>query len=248
MTDDERFNQFLRENSADYESPRGDVPRDEMWAAIQTQRGTGAAVPMFQRTAARRWAYVGMAATLLLGVGIGRYAYRSQPEAPAVVAATQLPTSPADAPQAQPVDEPASVVPSSPSAPANGASPVASNGAAAAANGAYTIASDRHLQAVQVLLTSFSTDNADTRSDSIVATWARGLLSNTRLLLDSPAARDPQRARLLQDLEVVLVQLVQRSPGAAAADRSDVERTLEKNQIIPRLRSALPAGLPSGTD
>lgn len=241
MTDDERFNQFLRDNSADYESPRGEVPRDDMWKAIQAQRGTGVSVPMLQRTAARRWAYVGMAATLLLGVGIGRYAYRGQPEpAPVVVAATPSPTSPVVAPQATPLDTPFSVVPTSPSAP--------TNGAPSTNNGAYTVASDRHLQAVQVLLTSFSTENADTRSDSLVASWARGLLTNTRLLLDSPAARDPQRARLLQDLEVILVQLVQRSPGAAVADRADVERTLEKTQLIPRLRSALPAGLPSGTD
>lgn len=255
MTDDERFEQFLRENSADYESPRGDVPRDDMWNAIRTQCGTGASVPMFHRSAARRWAYVGMAATLLLGVGIGRHVYRSQPApVPGVVAVTPSPTSPADVPQAQPIDVPASAVPVSPSASANGGSraangaSAAANGASTATNGAYTIASDRHLQAVQVLLTSFNTEAADTRSDSIVATWARGLLTNTRLLLDSPAARDPQRARLLQDLEVILVQLVQRSPGAAAADRSDVERTLEKTQIISRLRSALPAGLPSGTD
>ncbi len=241
MTDDERFEQFLRENSADYESPRGEVPRDDMWNAIQTQRGTGAAVPMFHRTAARRWAWIGMAATLLIGVGIGRYAYRTQPaSAPTVVAATQSPTVPVDAPQAKPLDARVSVVPNSPAASANGAS--------SSTNGAYAVASDRHLQAVQVLLTSYSTDNADTRSDSLVAAWARGLLTNTRLLLDSPAARDPQRARLLQDLEVVLVQLVQRSPGAAVADRVDVERTLERTQIIPRLRSALPAGLPSGTD
>ena len=196
---------------------------------------------MFHRTAARRWAWIGMAATLLIGVGIGRYAYRTQPaSAPTVVAATQSPTVPVDAPQAKPLDARVSVVPNSPAASANGAS--------SSTNGAYAVASDRHLQAVQVLLTSYSTDNADTRSDSLVAAWARGLLTNTRLLLDSPAARDPQRARLLQDLEVVLVQLVQRSPGAAVADRVDVERTLERTQIIPRLRSALPAGLPSGTD
>jgi hypothetical protein len=244
MTDDERFEQFLRENSADYEAPRGEVPRDEMWAAIQTVRGTGASVPMFQRTAARRWAWIGMAATLLIGVGIGRYAYRNQP-APTVAANAPAISPPADAPQTNPVNAPTQAVPAVPSsAPANRAAPA--NGSSS--NGAYVVASDRHLQAVQVLLTSFSTENADTRSDSLVAVWARGLLTNTRLLLDSPAARDPQRARLLQDLEVVLVQLVQRSPGAAVADRSDVERTIQKTQIIPRLRSALPAGLPSGTD
>ena len=247
MTDDERFEQFLREAAADYESPRGEVPRDEMWNAIQAQRGADASAPAVRRAAARRWAWIGMAATLLIGVGIGRYAYRSQPvPLPGVVATTPSLSSPADAPQMKPLDAPASDVPATPaSAPAitapsaNGASP---------ANGAYAVASARHLQAVQVLLTSYSTENADTRSDSLVAAWARGLLSNTRLLLDSPAARDPQRARLLQDLEVILVQLVQRSPSGAASDRSDVERTLQKTQMIPRLRSALPAGLPSGTD
>ncbi len=246
MTDDERFEQFLRDNSADYEAPRGEVPRDEMWAAIQTVRGTGASVPIFQRTAARRWAWIGMAATLLIGVGIGRYAYRSQPaHVPAVAANAPVISPPADAPQTNPLDAPTRAIPMAPSsAPANNAP--ATNGSSS--NGAYVVASDRHLQAVQVLLTSFSTENADTRSDSLVAAWARGLLTNTRLLLDSPAARDPQRARLLQDLEVVLVQLVQSSPGAAVADRSDVERTIQKTQIIPRLRSALPAGLPSGTD
>ncbi|MBA4072971.1 MAG: hypothetical protein C0497_14200 [Gemmatimonas sp.] len=241
MTDEERFEQFLRDASADYESPRGEVPRDEMWAAIQAERGTGASVPMFQRTAARRWAWIGMAATLLIGVGIGRYASRGEPEAqPGVVATAPSATSTGDAPQGQPLDAPETVAPDSPAAPANSAP--------STTNSAYAVASDRHLQAVQVLLTSFSTENADTRSDSLVAAWARGLLTNTRLLLDSPAARDSQRARLLQDLEVILVQLVQRSPDAAAADRSDVERTLQKTQIIPRLRSAFPAGLPSGTD
>ncbi|MFA6165165.1 MAG: hypothetical protein WC700_00980 [Gemmatimonadaceae bacterium] len=245
MTDDERFEQFLRENSADYESPRSEVPRDEMWNAIQAQRGAGASPPAVRHAAARRWAWIGMAATLLIGVGIGRYAYRSNPApSPAAVANAPTLSSPADARQTNPLDAPPQVVPAAPSsAPANNTP--STNGTT---NGAYAVASDRHLQAVQVLLTSFSTESADTRSDSLVAAWARGLLTNTRLLLDSPAARDPQRARLLQDLEVVLVQLVQRSPGAAVADRSDVERTIQKTQIIPRLRSALPAGLPSGTD
>ncbi len=241
MTDDERFEQFLREGAADYEAPRGDVPREEMWNAICAQRIAPATSPVLARTTMRRWTWIGMAATLLLGVGIGRYVYRSQPTpAPAVIAATLSPTSPSDNPPATPLDAPKPVVPESPSAPVS-TTP-------SSTNGAYAVASARHLQAVQVLLTSYSTETVDTRSDSLVAAWARGLLTNTRLLLDSPAARDPQRARLLQDLEVILVQLVQRSPGALAADRSDVERTMEKTQIIPRLRSALPTGLPSGTD
>jgi hypothetical protein len=112
----------------------------------------------------------------------------------------------------------------------------------------YTLVATRHLADVEALLSSYAASPADARADSALATWAKSLLSNTRLLLDSPAARDPVRARLLADLEVILVQLVQRSPGGNAEEHSSVDRTLNKTQIIPRLRSAVPAGLRNGTD
>ena len=112
----------------------------------------------------------------------------------------------------------------------------------------YSLVAARHLADVEALLTSYTSSSADARSDSLLGAWAKNLLSNTRLLLDSPAANDPVRARLLSDLEVILVQLVQRSPGGSAEERSAVERTLQKSQLIPRLRSAVPAGLHSGTD
>ena len=72
--------------------------------------------------------------------------------------------------------------------------------------------------------------------DSLTARWAKDVLSNTRLLLDSPAGDDPVRRRLLEDLETVLVQLVQRS-GRTAEDRDMLDRTLQKTQILTRLRS-----------
>ena len=79
--------------------------------------------------------------------------------------------------------------------------------------------------------------------DKHLSVWARDILSNTRLLLDSPAADDPARRRLLQDLELVLVQMVQRSPEAGAGDeRAQINRSMERTQVLTRLRSALPAG------
>jgi len=76
----------------------------------------------------------------------------------------------------------------------------------------------------------------DATMDSLTARWARDVLSNTRLLLDSPAGEDPVRRRLLEDLETVLVQLVQRS-GRTAEDRAMLDRTLQRTQILTRLRS-----------
>jgi hypothetical protein len=70
------------------------------------------------------------------------------------------------------------------------------------------------------------------------AGWAKGLLSNTRLLLDSPAGDEPRRAKLLQDLEMVLAQIVQLSPDAPAADRELVQGTIQNGLVMTRLRSA----------
>ncbi|MDP9178806.1 MAG: hypothetical protein M3O61_14070 [Gemmatimonadota bacterium] len=108
--------------------------------------------------------------------------------------------------------------------------------------GPYQVAANRHLANAEALLTAFRTDSRDARMDAQLSTWARDLLSNTRLLLDSPAADDPQRARLLGDLELVLAQIVQLSPGAAAQDRELIEGSIQSGQVMSRLRTAIPAG------
>lgn len=108
--------------------------------------------------------------------------------------------------------------------------------------GPYQVAANRHLANAEALLTAFRTDSRDARIDASLSKWARDLLSNTRLLLDSPAAEDPQRARLLGDLELVLAQIVQLSPGAAAQDRELIEGSIRNGQVMSRLRTAIPAG------
>ena len=57
----------------------------------------------------------------------------------------------------------------------------------------------------EAMLTVFKTDLNQGRMDAQISAWGKDLLSNTRLLLDSPAAQDPVRRKLLQDLELVLV-------------------------------------------
>jgi uncharacterized protein involved in type VI secretion and phage assembly len=106
----------------------------------------------------------------------------------------------------------------------------------------YQVATIRHLSNAEALLTAFRTDSRDAKMDAQLSVWARDLLSNTRLLLDSPAADDPQRARLLGDLELVLAEIVQLSPGATAQDRGLIEGSIRNGQVMTRLRSAIPAG------
>jgi hypothetical protein len=113
---------------------------------------------------------------------------------------------------------------------------------------AYQLTAVRHLSEAEALLTSFrSRSNADQQMDAQLGTWARELLSNTRLLLDSPVANDPQRRPLLEDLELVLVQIVQLSPGSTPQDRDLIEKTLQHDHVMTRLRTAIPAGSQRGS-
>ena len=116
------------------------------------------------------------------------------------------------------------------------------SGAASRQSVPYQVATIRHLANAEALLTAFRTDSRDPKMDAELSKWARELLSNTRLLLDSPAGDDPQRAKLLGDLELVLAQIVQLSPGAAAQDRELIEGSIRNGQVMTRLRYAIPAG------
>jgi hypothetical protein len=113
---------------------------------------------------------------------------------------------------------------------------------------AYQLTAVRHLSEAEALLTSFrSRSTTDQQMDAQLGSWARSLLNNTRLLLDSPVANDPQRRPLLEDLELVLVQIVQLSPGSTPQDREMIEKTLRQDHVMTRLRTAIPAGSQRGS-
>lgn len=114
---------------------------------------------------------------------------------------------------------------------------------------AYQLTALQNLSEAEALLTSFrSRSSADQQMDAQLGTWARQLLTNTRLLIDSPVGDDPQRRPLLQDLELVLVQIVQQlSPGSTPQDRDLIEKTLQQNHVMTRLRTAIPAGAQRGS-
>ena len=113
---------------------------------------------------------------------------------------------------------------------------------------AYQLTAVRHLSEAEALLTSFRTrSTTDQQMDAQLGSWARELLNKTRLLMDSPVASDPQRRPLLEDLELVLVQIVQLSPGSTPQDREMIEKTLQQDQVMTRLRTAIPAGTQRGS-
>lgn len=246
MSDDEKFGDFLHGAAHDYNAPPVDVPRDEMWAAIRAARRAGApsaesaapvALPFGTHVhMKRRQLLVGLAATLLIGVALGRYVLgardAARPLASATPAEERAPVAPSTAPT--------SFVRTAPAAPP--ASAFVRRGVG------YDLAAGEHLARVEALLTAYQATKSDVVMDTSIARWAYDMVSNTRLLLDSPAARDPARRRLLEDLELVLVQLVQHSAGIGATDdRALIERSLERTQVLTRLRAAQVAGPNSGS-
>jgi len=124
-------------------------------------------------------------------------------------------------------------------------SPALAAGTDQASTLAYRVAAAQYLTRTEALLTGF---RAESRSPSVPAAQfsmqARDLLATTRLMLDSPAARDPRLKGLLEDLELVLAQIAQ-LPSRGGGDREDVRsinQGLDQRSVLLRLRTANPAG------
>src|SRR2546430_14549140 len=71
---------------------------------------------------------------------------------------------------------------------------------------------------------------------------ARDLLATTRLMLDSPAAKDARLKGLLEDLELVLAQIAQLPASGDREDVQSINQGLDQRSVLLRLRTANPAG------
>lgn len=111
----------------------------------------------------------------------------------------------------------------------------------------YRVAATQYLSRAEALLTEFRADAQQGAADASFVRSARELLTTTRLMLDSPAARDARLETLLEDLELVLAQIVQLT-GARRAEEVDlIQQGLEQRGVLTRLRTAIPAGAGVGT-
>ena len=110
-------------------------------------------------------------------------------------------------------------------------------------NLAYSVAAVQYLNSTETLLTGFRADARAGRVDTLFVDQARELLTSTRLLLQCPAGKDPHLKPLLEDLELVLAQIA-RLPGRGR-DTLDVDlitQGMDKQSVLTRLRTAIPAG------
>jgi hypothetical protein len=111
----------------------------------------------------------------------------------------------------------------------------------------YRLAATPVLSRSEALLTQFRSADLRPGADREQAGWAGELLLETRLLLDSPAAADPQLKSLLEDLELMLVQIAQAAASGDPAERRLAAEGLEQRGLLARLRAQIPAGdIPRG--
>ncbi len=115
-------------------------------------------------------------------------------------------------------------------------------GSAAGTETAYRLAAVEHLGQSEEFLTLFRSTVGRTGDHHLASATARRLLTTNRLLLDSPASVDRRTRLLLEDLEVVLAGIAQLSPHSPAQDLELIREGIERGDVMPRLRTAVPAG------
>jgi N-acetyl-gamma-glutamylphosphate reductase len=101
----------------------------------------------------------------------------------------------------------------------------------------YRIAAQEHLNQTEALLTGFRSSVRDSATRVEMGPWARGLLAQTRLLMDSPAAEDAELASLLSDLEFVLAQIVQLRGDDNDEEFGYIDDGLEERQVLLRIQT-----------
>ena len=185
-------------------------PLDEIWRAVEAR-----AFPKYLLAGRQHWTrtLLPLAAMLLLGFGVGQLA-------PSIVG--QHRAAPAETAKALelPTPEPATAKSAGGEAPFIG------------------IAAD-YLERVTALLVTLADVNHPGPSFEHSTAQARDLLATTRLLMDSPQARDPRLRALLDDLELVLAQVARLPRRAAAPDVYLIDETLDQREVLPRLRGLL---------
>jgi len=243
---DDQMDELLAEAARDYNEP-GPVPRDVMWARIaegRRQRATVVAPSRPRHTWI--WASAGIAASLLIatGIGIGRRIERSSPTGASKLASRNTTGPRNTASSAEPPRVVATMTRDSGAATSR---EVAREAPGVDQTLAYQLVILQHLAGTEAMITSFRAAARNGETDVHVGKWARELLGTTRLLESSPAADDPVMKRLLEDLELVIVQIVQyTNRGTRDPEELDlIEQSIKKRGVIAKLRSTLPteAGL-----
>ena len=203
---DHKLDELLADAARTYRVPP-EPPLDAIWSRVEAQ--AFAAEPA--RATRFDWRRVGMAiaASLVIGVAVGRYSV--QDKSVEAVAVTSAPVS---------IGAPGTAATQAASAP-------------------YQRATEEFLGSTALLLAALPRSGSGDRTSTLLPEQATQLLTTTRLLLDSPVGANPRMKALLQDLELVLAQVARLQPRRESAELTTITQTLEARDLVPRIRSAV---------
>lgn len=206
---DEQFEQLMRDAEKTYRAPP--TPDfDAMWKTVASRVAKETRHASDGRDAARakRAMWFRIAATLVVGIGLGRASvmlgHRQTPVAAAAAPTVAVARVARDTAMARP----------------------------------YEVETSQYLGQTAALLVSLPSEVKAGRADQHFTTRAGDLLMRTRLLMDSPAADDPAMRSLFEDLELVLAQVVRLQNNSNRLELDLINRALEQRDVIPRLRTA----------
>ena len=267
---DPGFDAWLERVAPDLNAPPV-TPRMEMWDAIQNAQSspeaTSASAPVVSISSRRRPTWIwpaAIAAALLVGVGIDRYMLTTSTTeriaevptatspgsaAPTTIIVTPVPTSSAGG-TASGSTTPGTIATTTPPP----AAPSATNRGASESGPSplYRLAAVQTLTQAEALLTAYRANDLATRNPAAarqLSQWGREVLSSTRLLIDSPAGDDPKLRALLDDVELVLVQIIRLSGAPPdSTERALIDGAMRDHDLLPRIRTAVPAGSAGATD
>lgn len=209
---EEKFPERLKEAARDYNSPP-ETPRESMWAAIEARREQQRYSEKIARPSFRRlWRLRWPIAAAAVLVLGIGIGRLSLPENPPVTAE-------------------------------NGPTPNEHQQSSPENNRAiYQAAAVPVLSKAELLISQYRTGLDIGPNGSGFTARAAELLSDTRLLLDSPAAEDRELQMLLTDLELTLAQILRVSAGDDKEEMEWVNESLKDRALLPRLRTKVSAG------
>lgn len=211
---EDRLDALLRDAAKDYNAPP-EAPKAAIWARVSARRADGRTGGRADGVVPMRPSYrVTARPTVRLMIGIA--ALLALGVAVGRITAPGHPVAPAAAPGSL------SAVPGRPER----------------GELAEQLATQQHLGQAESFLTEFNTQQ--TAQD--FAPQAQELLSTTRLLLDSKRLTDSRTRKLLEDLELVLVQIATLNPKDRREDLGFIADGLTHSHLRTRLRNAIPAG------
>ncbi|MGD9546604.1 MAG: hypothetical protein AB7V45_03550 [Candidatus Krumholzibacteriia bacterium] len=108
----------------------------------------------------------------------------------------------------------------------------------------YRLAAIDLFSRADVLLTDVKARPCSTSDLGEVPAWAGGMLLQTRLLMDTPVAGDPEVRSLLEDLELVLAQIAGLSRNDCSRDMAWIKDGLQERSTLNRLRVLTDSGAP----